>query len=69
MNFFLIYSNSKTVGDAVAKPYSLGSIVRCANIALLLLLQGLIKKAFKETKSVSWPPTPEDLEDPNHLMN
>ena len=62
LSFYLIYSNSITIGEAIVRSYSLGSIDKCTDVALLL--RGIIKRAFKETSSMQWPPTIDDLDFP-----
>ena len=60
ITYNLVYSASISVADAVTYAYKLGTKDKYEDLALLL--RGIIKQAFNESKSLPWPPTPEDLE-------
>ena len=58
-----MYSASISVADAVTYAYKLGTKDKCED--LTLLFRGIIKRAFNESKSLPWPPTPDDLKIPS----
>ena len=60
ITYNLVYSASISVADAVTYAYKLGTKDKYEDLALLL--RGIIKQAFNESKSLPWPPIPEDLE-------
>ena len=60
ITYNLMYSASISVADALTSAYKLGTKDKCDDLALLLY--GIIKQAFKESKSLPWPPTPDDFE-------
>ena len=59
VSFYLMYSTSITVADAVALSYKLASMDKTQDVALLL--RSLIRHAFNDTKPLPWPPTAEDM--------
>ena len=54
--------------DAVVVAYKLSSCNKNDDVALLL--REIICHAFKESKSLQWPPTPDDLDkdSPDYLI-
>ena len=60
ITYNLVYSDSISVTDAVNYAYKLRTKDKCEDLALPFC--GIIKRAFKESKSLPWPPTPDDLE-------
>ena len=59
VSFYLVYSTSITVTDAVALSNKLASMDKTEDVALLL--RSLIRRAFNDTKPIPWPPTAEDM--------
>lgn len=60
ITFNLVYNANLSVSEAVACAYKLGSKDKYEDVALLL--HDTIKKTFRESKSLPWPPTADDLE-------
>ena len=60
LTYHLVYSASISVTDAVTYAYKLGTKDKCDDLALLF--RAIINRAFKESKSLPWPPTPDDLD-------
>ena len=60
LSFYLVYSTSITLANAVAHAYKLGTADQLKDVALIL--RGIIMKAFKESPALPWPPTADDLD-------
>ena len=60
ITYNLLYSDSISVEDAVTYAYKLTTKDKYEDLALLF--RGIIKRTFKESKSLPWPSTPDDLE-------
>ncbi|KAK3700755.1 hypothetical protein QZH41_010937 [Actinostola sp. cb2023] len=60
ITYNLVYSASISVADAVVYAYKLGSKDKYEDVALLL--RNLIQQAFKQSKSLPWPPSADELE-------
>ena len=60
ITYNLVHSASISVADAVTYAYKLGSKDKYEDVALLL--HSIIQQAFKESTSLPWPPTADDLE-------
>ena len=60
LSLYLVYSVRITVADAVACAYNLASVDNIKDI--VLLIRGVIRRAFNKTKPLPWPPTPDNLE-------
>ena len=58
--FYLVYSSSISVDDAVKESYLLASKDSIRDVALLLRV--MIQKAFSESKELPWPPPASTLE-------
>lgn len=58
--FYLVYSFSISVDEAVTQAYHLASRDAIKDVALLL--RGVIERAFKESKDLQWPPSASALE-------
>ena len=58
--FYLVYSSSISVDEAVTAAYQLASKDAIKDVALLL--RGIIQRAFKESEDLSWPPSMSSLE-------
>lgn len=58
--FYLVYSSSISVGEAISQIYNLASKDAIKNVALLL--RGVILRSFKESKELPWPPSANDLQ-------
>jgi len=59
ISFYLVYSSSLTVGEAVSQVYKVATKDSIKEVALML--RGIIRRAFKEGKDLPWPPTAADL--------
>jgi len=59
INHCLIFSASLSILDAVRNVYEMGSTDKYDEVALLL--RGTIKKKYRESNSLPWPPTADDL--------
>ncbi|CAH1773854.1 unnamed protein product [Owenia fusiformis] len=59
INYNVIYKSSLTVVDALDKAYKLGSEDEYKDVALLI--RGIIQQAYKDSKSLAWPPSAEEL--------
>ncbi|KAK5866345.1 hypothetical protein PBY51_020544 [Eleginops maclovinus] len=59
ITYNLVYNASLSVSDAVAHAYKLGSKEKNEDVALLLC--GTIQKTFRESKTLPWPLTANDL--------
>ncbi|KAK5856857.1 hypothetical protein PBY51_008423 [Eleginops maclovinus] len=59
ITYNLVYNGSLSVSDAVAHAYKLGSKDKYEDMALLL--RGTIQNTFRASKTLSWPPTADDL--------
>lgn len=59
ITYNLVYNASLSVSDAVAHAYQLGSKDKYQDVALLL--RRTILKTFRESKTLPWPPTADDL--------
>lgn len=59
ITYNLVYNAILSVADAVAHAYKLGSKDKYQDVALLL--RGTIQKTFRESKTLPWPPTADDL--------
>ena len=57
--FYLVYSSNITVAEAIACAYTLASVDKISDIALML--RSAIRRGFQESKALPWPPTPDDL--------
>lgn len=60
ITYNLVYSANISVADAVVYAYKLASKDKCEDMALIL--RCVIQRAFKESKSLPWPPSADDLE-------
>ncbi len=60
ISFYLVYSSSITLADAVTVAYKLGSTDKYEDVAFLL--RSLILRAFIQSEALPWPPTADDLE-------
>ena len=60
ITYNLVYSTSISVAEAVVYAYKIGSKDKYEDVALLL--RGIIQQAFKDSKSLPWPPTADDLD-------
>jgi hypothetical protein len=58
--FYLVFSSNISVDEAVTQGYQLASRDAVKDVALLL--RGVIKKAFEESKDLPWPPPASALE-------
>ncbi|EDO31951.1 predicted protein [Nematostella vectensis] len=56
----LVYSADKSVADAIAHGYKLGSVDKYKDVALYL--RTLIRQAFMQSHPLPWPPTADDLD-------
>ena len=59
LSFYLVYSSNITVAEAIACAYTLASVDKISDIALML--RSAIQRGFQESKALPWPPTPDDL--------
>ena len=66
MSFYIVYSVRITIADAVSLVSKLASSDKITDVALLL--RGIFMCAFKETNTLHWPPTAEDLSIKSHLL-
>ena len=66
MLFYIVYSVSIAMADAVSLASKLASRDKITDVALLL--RGIFKRAFKERKTLPWPPTAEDLSIESHIF-
>ena len=57
--FWLVYSSSITLADAISCSYQLGAADQVKDTALYL--RQLIQKAFKESADLPWPPTADEV--------
>lgn len=60
ITYNLLYSASITVADAVAFAFQLASRNKVNDVAIIL--RSAIQRAFKESKSLPWPPLADDLD-------
>ena len=59
-SFWLVYSTSITLADAIACAYQLGTADQLKDTALYL--RQVIHKAYEEVSELTWPPTAEELD-------
>ena len=59
MSFYLVYSSDITVAEVITCAYTLASVDKISDIALML--RSAIQRGFQESKALPWPPTPDNL--------
>lgn len=66
ISIWLLYRGDITTSDAMAMVYKLANTDNIKNVGLCI--HNLIKRAFKDSTDLLWPPTAHDLPSPDGLL-